>query len=82
MTRNERRVPSLREQHDRIMECIRTRGLPQGETEWRDSEYRQWSVYLARVVECPDCAFTFGVEHTDDTPEGGYTCPACEGPRS
>jgi rubrerythrin len=24
---------------------------------------------------CPDCAFTFGAEHTD--PDGGHSCPLC-----
>ena len=27
------------------------------------------------LYDCPDCAFTFGAEHTDE--DGGYSCPQC-----
>ncbi|HZD38693.1 MAG TPA: hypothetical protein VE664_08645 [Actinomycetes bacterium] len=30
---------------------------------------------------CPVCAFTFDACHQYDTPEGGYSCPACAEPR-
>lgn len=28
-------------------------------------------------VVCPHCAFTFDALHENDTPERGYSCPAC-----
>lgn len=37
-----------------------------------------WTVWAGgRTVECPDCGFSFDSGHTDDSPEGGYSCPAC-----
>lgn len=67
----------VRRQHAVVMERIKTGGgLPDGETEWRDGEYRAWQLWLGQMVECPGCAFTFGADHTD-TPSGGYSCPNC-----
>ena len=45
---------------------------------WTCSNPRWEIVRGVTCVVCPDCAFTFSAEHTDDTPDGGYSCPNCE----
>ncbi|MBU5254031.1 hypothetical protein KQI46_19240 [Lysinibacillus capsici] len=36
------------------------------------------NVKMAEVIECPDCAFEFGVIHEQSDRKGLYTCPNCE----
>lgn len=83
-------VPSIREQHERIMAAIKTTGLKDGSAGegWRDEEGREWEYRLIRAVECPVCCFTFGAEHTTPgktngwTDADGYECPVCEAARA
>jgi hypothetical protein len=61
--------------------CLRTFGLtPDVPTDTLLA--RQLSILLDRCLilrpwSCPGCGFTFDAIHTNDTPEGGYSCPAC-----
>lgn len=73
----EKRATLFYEKNQAVMAAIRHGSVPDGETEWEDNRGRPWCLYLETVVECPDCGFTFGRDHTDDTPKGGYTCPCC-----
>lgn len=36
------------------------------------------NVKITEVIECPDCAFEFGVIHEQSDRKGIYTCPNCE----
>jgi len=36
------------------------------------------NTYEVKLWSCPKCGFTFDATHSNDTPEGGYTCPVCE----
>lgn len=72
----ERLLAECRDQHAKIWAAINGNGLPlPTEDGWRDGEFREWAVSLGRMVECPDCAFTFDACHTSEG--GGYSCPAC-----
>lgn len=42
----------------------------------RMEEAGNWERTDGDTVQCPNCLFRFGAEHTDE--DGGYSCPACE----
>lgn len=47
---------------------------------WVDDHGNTWEIEKGvTCVVCPHCAFTFDATHEDDTPDRGYTCPACPG---
>ena len=81
---------------DNLETILEDRGVRRPKGGWRamvPEEPRNWTRHVectgnGEIVEvhnvqlwiCGGCGFAFDAVHTDDTPEGGYSCPACVEP--